>query len=67
MYAFETVGFALIVTALSLCAGILVLLLAFFIPLHGFVLFSSIAFISALIIDLLLFPALLITWDKRYS
>ena len=67
MYAFETVGFALIVTALSLCAGFLVLLLAFFIPLHGFVLFSSIAFISALIIDLLLFPALLITWDKRYT
>jgi len=67
MYAFETVGFALIVTALSLCAGFLVLLLAFFIPLHGFVLFSSIAFISALIIDLLLFPALLITWDKRHT
>lgn len=67
MYAFETVGFALIITALSLCLGFLVLLLAFFIPLHGFVLFSSIAFISALIIDLLLFPALLITWDKRYT
>jgi hypothetical protein len=31
------------------------------------VLFSSIAFLSALIIDLLLFPALLITWDKRYN
>ena len=67
MYAFETVGFALIITALSLCLGFLVLLLAFFIPLHGFVLFSSIAFISALMIDLLLFPALLITWDKRYT
>jgi predicted RND superfamily exporter protein len=40
---------------------------AFFIPIHGFVLFSSIAFLSALIIDLLLFPALLITWDKRYN
>ena len=67
LYAFETVGFALIITTVSLSMGFLVLLLAFFIPLHGFVLFSSIAFVSALIIDLLLFPALLITLDKRYS
>ena len=66
-YAFETVGFALLITSLSLIAGFLVLLQAFFIPIHGFVLFSSIAFLSALIIDLLLFPALLITWDKRYN
>ena len=66
-YAFETVGFALIITSFSLILGFLVLLQAFFIPIHGFVLFSSLAFISALIIDLLLFPALLITWDKRYS
>jgi hypothetical protein len=67
LYAFETVGFALIITCISLSLGFLVLLLAFFLPLHGFVLFSSIAFVSALVIDLLLFPALLITWDKRYS
>ena len=66
-YAFETVGFALIITSFSLILGFLVLLQAFFIPIHGFVLFSSIAFLSALIIDLLLFPALLITWDKRYD
>ena len=66
-YAFETVGFALIITSFSLILGFLVLLQAFFIPIHGFVLFSSLTFISALIIDLLLFPALLITWDKRYS
>lgn len=66
-YAFETVGFALIITSFSLILGFLVLLQAFFIPIHGFVLFSSIAFLSALIIDLLLFPALLITWDKRYN
>ena len=66
-YAFETVGFALIITSFSLILGFLVLLQAFFIPIHGFVLFSSIAFLSALIIDLLLFPALLITWDKRYK
>ena len=66
-YAFETVGFALIITSFSLILGFLVLLQAFFIPIHGFVLFSSIAFLSALIIDLLLFPALLITGDKRYN
>ena len=66
-YAFETVGFALIITSFSLILGFLVLLQAFFIPIHGFVLFSSIAFLSALLIDLLLFPALLITWDKRYN
>ena len=66
-YAFETVGFALIITSFSLILGFLFLLQAFFIPIHGFVLFSSIAFLSALIIDLLLFPALLITWDKRYN
>ena len=66
-YAFETVGFALIITSFSLILGFLVLLQAFFIPIHGFVLFSSIAFLSALIIDLLLFPALLISWDKSYN
>jgi len=66
-YAFETVGFALTITSFSLILGFLVLLQAFFIPIHGFVLFSSIAFLSALIIDLLLFPALLITWDKKYN
>ena len=58
-YAFEKVGFALLITSLSLIAGFLVLLQAFFIPIHGFVLFSSIAFLSALIIDLLLFLSLI--------
>jgi len=67
MFAFETVGFALIITTLSLCFGFLVLLLAFFEPLHGFALFSSIAFVSALLIDLFLFPALLMKWDKQHA
>lgn len=65
IFAFESVGFALIVLTLILTAGFLVLLFAYFIPLHGFALFSTLAFFVALFIDLLLFPALLITFDKK--
>ena len=65
IFAFESVGFALIVLKLILTAGFLVLLFAYFIPLHGFALFSVLAFFVALFIDLLLFPALLITFDKK--
>jgi len=65
IFAFESVGFALIVLTIILTAGFLVLLFAYFIPLHGFALFSALAFFVALFIDLLLFPALLITFDKR--
>ena len=65
IFAFESVGFALIVLTIILTAGFLVLLFAYFIPLHGFALFSALAFFVALFIDLLLFPALLITFDKK--
>ena len=65
IFAFESVGFALIVLTVILTAGFLVLLFAYFIPLHGFALFSTLAFFVALFIDLLLFPALLITFDKK--
>ncbi len=65
IYAFETVGFALIIMAIVLCAGFLVLNTLSFLPLHDFARFSSIAFLLALVIDFLLFPNLLIRFDKR--
>ena len=65
IYAFETVGFALIIMAMVLCAGFLVLNTLSFLPLHDFARFSSIAFLLALVIDFLLFPNLLIRFDKR--
>jgi len=36
-------------------------------PLHGFALFTSIAFVSALLIDLFLSPALLMKWNERHA
>jgi len=36
-----------------------------FLPLHDFARFSSIAFLISLVIDLLLFPNLLIKFDRR--
>ena len=65
IFSFESVGFALIVLTVILSAGFLVLLFAYFIPLHGFALFSVLAFFIALIVDLLLFPALLLSFDKK--
>ena len=65
VYAFETVGFALVIMTAVLCIGFLVLNTISFLPLHDFARFSSIAFLISLVIDLLLFPNLLIKFDKR--
>ena len=69
LYAFETVGFPLTIMTVSLCLGFAVLLLASFMPLRGFAGITMISFVAALIIDLLLFPAVLIAWDgkKKYN
>jgi|TARA_B110000438_G_C15819178_1_gene653447 predicted RND superfamily exporter protein len=69
LYAFETVGFPLTIMTISLVLGFSVLYLASFMPLHGFAGITMIAFLAALIIDLLLFPAILIAWDgkKKYN
>ena len=69
LYAFETVGFPLTIMTVSLCLGFSVLLLASFMPLRGFAGITMISFVAALIIDLLLFPAILIAWDgkKKYN
>ena len=64
IYGFETVGFALIIMTFILICGFMVLLYAYFVPMHGFALFSSLAFFVALILDLLYFPALLLKFDK---
>jgi hypothetical protein len=64
IYAFETVGFPLIIMTFILICGFMVLLSAYFVPMHGFALFSSLAFFVALILDLLYFPALLLKFDK---
>ena len=69
LYAFETVGFPLTIMTVSLCLGFAVLLLASFMPLRGFAGITMVSFVAALIIDLLLFPAILIAWDgkKKYN
>ena len=65
VFAFESVGFALIVMTIVISLGFLVLNLVNFMPLHDFARFSTISFVMALIIDFLLFPNLLIKFDKR--
>jgi hypothetical protein len=65
IYAFETVGFPLIIMTFILICGFMVLLSAYFVPMHGFALFSSLAFFVALILDLFYFPALLLKFDKN--
>ena len=65
MFAFESVGFALIVMTIVISLGFLVLNLVNFMPLHDFARFSTISFVMALIIDFLLFPNLLVRFDKR--
>ena len=65
VFAFESVGFALIVMTIVISLGFLVLNLVNFMPLHDFARFSTISFVMALIIDFLLFPNLLVKFDKR--
>ena len=65
VFAFESVGFALIVMTIVISLGFLVLNLVNFMPLHDFARFSTISFLMALIIDFLLFPNLLVKFDKR--
>jgi len=65
VFAFESVGFALIVMTIVVSLGFLVLNLVNFMPLHDFARFSTISFVMALIIDFLLFPNLLVKFDKR--
>ncbi|MDG2061716.1 MAG: MMPL family transporter [SAR86 cluster bacterium] len=65
IYGFETVGFPLIIMTFILICGFMVLLWAYFVPMHGFALFSSLAFFVALILDLFYFPALLLKFDKN--
>ena len=65
VFAFESVGFALLVMTIVISLGFLVLNLVNFMPLHDFARFSTISFLMALIIDFLLFPNLLVRFDKR--
>ena len=65
VFAFESVGFALIVMTIVISLGFLVLNLVNFMPLHDFARFSTISFVMALFIDFLLFPNLLVRFDKR--
>ena len=65
VFAFESVGFALIVMTIVISLGFLVLNLVNFMPLHDFARFSTISFVMALFIDFLLFPNLLVRYDKR--
>ena len=65
VFGFESVGFAWIVMTIVISLGFLVLNLVNFMPLHDFARFSTISFVMALIIDFLLFPNLLVRFDKR--
>ncbi|MGH8034895.1 MAG: MMPL family transporter, partial [Lysobacterales bacterium] len=64
-YAFHNVGAALVVTTLILVAGFSILAQSAFLPNSGMAKLAAITISVALIIDLLLLPALLLKIDRR--
>ncbi len=64
-YAFRTVGTALTVTSLILCAGFLILSTSAFLPNGGMAQLTTIAIIAALVADVLLLPPLLMLVDSE--
>ena len=63
-YAFKTVGKAIVVTTLVLSAGFSILMQSSFVFNSGMGKLTAITIITALVLDLLLLPALLLTIDK---
>ncbi|MDX1695967.1 MAG: efflux RND transporter permease subunit [Ketobacteraceae bacterium] len=64
-YAFHSVGSALVITTLALVAGFLITVMSSFEPSANLGILLSLTLTTALIIDLLLLPALLLLFDKR--
>lgn len=64
-YAFSSVGFAMLTTTLVLVLGFLVLSQSRFLPNSGMAMLTTITLCAALIIDLLLVPALLIWLERK--
>jgi len=69
----QSVGLPVIFTSIALCAGFLVVCQSNFIPIRHFGILASITMVVALIADLLITPALLMTahivtvWDLMYT
>lgn len=64
-FAFHTVGGALVVTTVVLTAGFMILAQSAFLPNSGMAQLSAITIVSALFIDLLLLPTLLLKLDRE--
>jgi len=64
-YAFSTVGIAMLITTIVLTAGFSLLALSSFSPTHGMGALLALTAVFALIIDFLLLPILLISFDKK--
>lgn len=67
LYAFQTVGRAIVVTTLILVAGFSVLTLSDFEINYSMGLLSAITLSFALLADLILLPLLLLKWDGRHD
>lgn len=67
LYAYRTVGAALVVTTVILVAGFSVLTLSSFEINHSMGLLSSITLSFALLADLILLPLLLLLWDGKHD
>ena len=65
VYAFRTVGTALTVTSLILCAGFLILSTSAFLPNGGMAQLTTIAIVAALLADFFLLPPLLMLVDRE--
>lgn len=64
VHAFRTVGVALTVTSLILCAGFLILSTSAFLPNNGMAQLTTIAIAAALVFDFALLPPLLMWIDR---
>jgi len=67
LYAYRTVGAAMVITTVILVAGFSVLTLSSFELNHSMGLLSSITLSFALLADLILLPLLLLKWDGRHD
>jgi uncharacterized protein len=63
-HSFRTVGGALLVTTLILTAGFMMLAQSAFLPNSGMAQLTAIGIVSALLVDLLLLPTLLLRIDR---
>lgn len=66
-YAFRTVGTALLVTSIILCAGFMIVSTSAFLPNGGMAQLTTMAIIAALLVDFFLLPPLLLLFDREQN